>query len=740
MRPLGFLPYFSATSAHPNFRTWVRPFIFSKQELLRRLTKPYFTMQSFRTELENPLVEKDIIELEKKIRLYREGKLQEDKFKSLRLARGVYGQRQLGVQMVRIKLPFGKLTTQQLLRIAAISDEYSTGNLHLTTRQDIQIHYVSLDRTPELWAKLEQDDITLREACGNTVRNVTASPEAGIDPNEPFDVSPYADATFRYFLRNPICQEMGRKFKMSFSSSDADTALSYMHDLGFIPKIQDGARGFKVMIGGGLGAQPALAHTAFEFLPDDQIIPFIEGVLRIFDRFGERNNRNKARFKYLIAKLGLEEVLRLVNEEYKALKAQSFPVDQSIDFTPAPPPATEIPDFVIDDTDKYEKWLKTNVFRQKQDGYFGVYIKVQIGDISSDTARALVPLVQGFAADELRVTQGQNLLLKFVREEALPYFFATLDALGLAEPGYNSLADITTCPGTDTCNLGISNSTNITKVLEQVIVSEYPQMLFNTDIKIKISGCMNSCGQHGMANLGFHGSSLKSGKSVVPALQVLLGGGTVANGEGRIAQKLLKVPSKRGPEVLRYVLNDYLANKHEAERFNAYYDRNGKDYFYQLLKPLTDLSTLTPDDFIDWGHEDGFQPAIGVGECAGVMIDLVATLLYEADEKLEWAGEAFEEKRFADALYYGYAAFVSTAKALLLDKNVSTNTQHSILQEFDTHFVETGLFTFETDFKSNVLQLNKQEPSKAFAQDYLAQALLFLQDATRFRQNSNLNN
>ncbi|MDX5438349.1 MAG: nitrite reductase, partial [Pontibacter sp.] len=190
-------------------------------------------MQSFRTEIENPLVEKDILELERKIRLYREGKLQEDKFKSLRLARGVYGQRQQGVQMVRIKLPFGRLTTQQLIRIADISDEYSTGNLHLTTRQDIQIHFVSLDRTPELWAKLEQDDITLREACGNTVRNVTASPEAGIDPNEPFDVSPYADATFRYFLRNPICQEMGRKFKMSFSSSDSDTALSYMHDLGF---------------------------------------------------------------------------------------------------------------------------------------------------------------------------------------------------------------------------------------------------------------------------------------------------------------------------------------------------------------------------------------------------------------------------------------------------------------------------------------------------------------------------
>ncbi|WP_347160105.1 nitrite reductase [Pontibacter chitinilyticus] len=695
-------------------------------------------MQSFRSEIENPIVEKDIIDLEKKIRLYREGKMQEDKFKSLRLARGVYGQRQLGVQMVRIKLPFGRVTTQQLLRIAAISDEYSTGNLHLTTRQDIQIHFVSLDRTPELWAKLQEDDITLREACGNTVRNVTASPEAGIDPKEPFDVSPYADATFRYFLRNPICQEMGRKFKISFSSSDSDTAMSYMHDLGFIAKVQEEngvpVRGFKVMIGGGLGAQPALAHTAYEFLPEDKVIPFIEGVIRVFDRYGERNNRNKARFKYLIGKIGLEEVMRLVNEEYKALKSHVFEIDKEVSFTPSIPEASEIPDFIVEDTDKYNQWLQTNVFQQKQEGYYGIYIKVQIGDISSDTARALVPLVRGFAADEIRVTQGQNLLLKYVRAEALPYVFSELDALGLAEPGFNSVGDITTCPGTDTCNLGISNSMTTAKVLESVIVQEYPELLFNTDIKIKISGCMNSCGQHGLANLGFHGSSLKSGKNVVPALQVLLGGGTVVNGEGRIAQKVLKVPSKRGPEVMRYVINDYQANKLENERFNEYFDRNGKDYFYQMLKPLADLTSLTADELIDWGHQEAFSTAIGVGECAGVMIDLVATLLYESDEKLEWAAEALADKRFADAIYYAYGAYISTAKALLLDKDVKCNTQAGIIQDFDTHFVAEGLFDFKPDFKTEVLQLNQHEPDEAFANQYISKALLFLQEATSYRQ------
>ncbi len=695
-------------------------------------------MQSFRTELENPLVAKDIIDLEKKIRQFREGTLHEDKFRSLRLARGIYGQRQQGVQMIRIKLPFGKITSQQLFRIADISDEYSNGNLHLTTRQDIQIHFVSLDRTPELWAKLEQDDITLREACGNTVRNITASPEAGIDPDEPFDVSPYADAAFRYFLRNPICQDLGRKIKMAFSSSHKDNALTYMHDVGFVPLLKEvngkEVRGFKVVIGGGLGAQPVLAHTAHEFLPEDRVIPFIEGVLRVFDRHGERNNRNKARLKYLIAKLGLEEFLRLVNDEAKALKNQTFDIQADNWQPPALPDTRPIPVLEIKNPEKYKAWRKSNVFEQKQKENFGIYIKVQTGDIHSNTARALAEIIRDLSADEARITQNQGILLKYVREEALPYFFVRLDEHGLAEPGFNSVADITTCPGTDTCNLGISNSTGITRVLEKVITEEYPELIYNGDIKIKISGCMNSCGQHGMAHIGFHGSSLKSGTNVVPALQVLLGGGTLGNGEGRIAQKVIKVPSKRGPAVLRFLLNDYEANAVDGEYFNSYLDRQGKDYFYQLLKPLADLKTLTDDEYLDWGHTETFSTAIGVGECAGVMIDLVATLLYESDEKAEWALEALTAKRYADAIYHAYSVFISTAKALLLGKDVSCNTQHGIINDFDTHFVQNGYFTFEPDFKTKVLQINAYTPDEAFASHYLKEALGFLQEAKAYRE------
>src|SRR6201997_47520 len=332
-------------------------------------------MQSFRTELENPVVEKDIIDLEKKINAFREGKIHDEKFRSLRLARGIYGQRQPGVQMVRIKLPFGKVTFKQLLRIADVSDEYASHNLHLTTRQDIQIHYVSLDRTPQLWAELERDDITLREACGNTVRNVTSSPTAGIDPDEPFDVSPYAQATFEYFLRKPFCQELGRKIKIAFSNNEKDTALTYIHDLGFIPKIENNQRGFKILIGGGLGAQPFLAQTAFEFLHEDKVISFVEATLRVFDRQGERASRHKARLKYLINKIGLETFLNFVKEEEQALLVKEFKIDTAIKPKPTTLRPTVKKEIFIANEEKYNRWKNTNVFKQKQTGLFGVYIK-----------------------------------------------------------------------------------------------------------------------------------------------------------------------------------------------------------------------------------------------------------------------------------------------------------------------------------------------------------------------------
>ena len=689
-------------------------------------------MESFRTEIENPIVQKEIIDLEKKIYSFRNGQIDDERFRSLRLARGIYGQRQEGVQMIRIKLPYGKVTSEQLKRITEVSDKYSTGRLHITTRQDIQIHYVSLDRTPELWSELAKDDITLREACGNTVRNITGSELAGVDVNEPFDVSPYAHGMFQYLLRNPICQEMGRKFKISFSSSDEDTALSYLHDLGFIPKIKDGQKGFKVVFGGGLGSQPAHAELLSEFIPVNQIVPTAEGIIRIFDRYGERAKRMKARMKFLIKEIGKDVFLDLVEKEKKAIAFETYEIDTTAFDGPITAPLLEVPQVTIDDATAYEAWKASNVIAQKQAGYFAIGIKVLLGDFYTDKARLLADLIKNYGANELRFSLRQNIVIRNIKEENLPFFYQELAKLDMVALGYNTIGDITACPGTDTCNLGIASSTGIADELEKVIKAEYPKYSNNQEIEIKISGCMNACGQHNMSAIGFQGMSINSGKLVAPALQVLLGGGRLGNGEGRFADKVIKIPSRRGPDALRYILNDFEANAN-GQSFLNYYDAKGEKYFYEFLKPLADVTNLTEADFVDWGNADNYVKAVGVGECAGVVIDLVATLLYEAKDKLTFAQEAFEDKKWSDAIYLAYAGFVNGAKALLLAENQKTNHHAGIIDLFDTVFVETNKIQLATSFKELVYKIRENEPSETFAKEYIATTTAFFETIETYR-------
>ena len=690
-------------------------------------------MQSFRTELENPIVEKDILELANKIELFQNGKIDEEKFRSLRLARGVYGQRQDGVQMIRIKLPYGKVLSHQLRRIAEVSDEYSRSRLHITTRQDIQIHYVDLNRTPELWAELERDNVTLREACGNTVRNVTASETAGIDVNEPFDVSPYADALFKFFLRNPICQEMGRKFKVSFSSTDEDTGLSYMHDLGFIAKIENGVRGFKVMLGGGLGSQPRHADLFYEFLPSDKIIPLMEGVLRVFDRYGERKSRAKARLKFLLKDIGLEAFKQLIEEEQNAIEFKTVAIDAT-NYEVSIPVNVGVPDVYLEDLARYNLWKSTNVIPQKQNGYFAIGIKVLLGDFYTDKARLLADLVEQYAAGEIRLSLRQNILIPFVKEELLPFFYNELEKLGFTEVGYNKAVDITACPGTDTCNLGIASSTGIAEELERVIKTEYPQYLENTDLVIKISGCMNACGQHNMANIGFQGMSIRTkDKLVAPALQVLLGGGNIGNGNAYFADKVVKVPSRRGPEALRRILNDFETNAN-GKLFVDYYREKGEKYFYQILTDLSDTENLTQEDFIDWGTEEQYVKAIGIGECAGVVIDLIATLFLESDEKISEAKEAYNNTVYSSAIYEAYRSMVNSAKAILLSENIKTNTQAGIILQFDELFIETKKIDLGSSFSDIIYQIKAYPPSKDFAKNYIVAAEQFLKNVRAYRE------
>lgn len=690
-------------------------------------------MRSFRDELETPVVEKDILELEEKIHAYHGGKLDEDSFRSLRLARGVYGQRQAGVQMVRIKVPFGKISGQQLNRIADLSDEYSTGNLHLTTRQDVQLHYVSLDDTPELWSKLEEDDLTLREACGNTVRNITASQFAGVDPNEPFDVRPIADAVFKYFLRNPICQEMGRKVKISFSSSEQDTAISFIHDIGFIPVLRDGVKGFKVLVAGGLGSQSRHADVYNEFARINEIIPITEAILRVFELHGERNRRMKARLKFLVKEIGFETFKSAVDEQLSLLNNVDIEINDEYELESTHQAYEN--SYTTKYPEAYDVWLRTNVFKQKQDGLFIAGIKVKLGNISSDQTRALVKLANGLNTNEFTISIDQNLWLRHLSADKLEALYDGLRELKLADDGIQSILDVSACPGTDTCNLGIANSTGVAEELEAFIRANYGNVQKIENISIKISGCMNSCGQHMIAGIGFQGMSIKAPNGgVIPALQVLLGGENTGNGTGLFADKVIKIPSKRVLIALELILDDFIA--YEGQSFSKYYEEKGKIYFYELLKPLTHLDDLQASDFIDWNQDEAYQKEVGVGECAGVMVDLVATLLFDSKEKLDRASTSLTNNKYKDAAYLIYQGIVGGAKARLLDINVSVPNHNAIIDAYESHFEDFQVTDFSS-FKSFALYYQSNDADVKRLSNYLDFAQQFVNEISNNRNKTN---
>lgn len=674
----------------------------------------------------------DIQELIDRIYAYQRGQEDEDRFKHYRLTRGVYGQRQLGVHMFRTKIPFGHLTPDQLIALADMSERHTNGRLHITTRQNVQMHYVKLDDSPKVWKELAEAGMTAREACGNTVRNITASPLAGVDPQEPFDVTPFVQASFEYFLRNPICQEMGRKIKPAFSSSEQDSAFTYFHDFGFIPRIVDGIKGFKVVVAGGLGAVSMIAPTAYEFLPANRIIPFMEAAIRVFDRYGEREKRMKARMKYLLKDMGLETFMELVNEELTALANQTVEVDESTapklgkvpsdNFEPAEPLHAKL----------YQEWLTTNVIEQKQGGYKAVAIRIPLGNLEAEQARLLASLVKEFASDDIRLSVQQGMILRYVPPSALPHLFNGLYALNLGLPGYDTTADITACPGTDTCALGVTNSTGLASILEELVRKEFPEMITEDDIRIKISGCMNGCGQHMAANIGFHGSSIRVGKKIAPAMQVVVGGGITDDGRGFVAEKVIKVPTRRIPQVIRDLFQDYKANAAEGEYYNDYVVRQGKRYFYDVLKPLGDSSTITAEEFYDWGQESEYVQEIGVGECAGVSLDVIGAILNDASDKIIAAGNALKAGLLPDAAYHAYTSMITAAKALMLAEDKKCNTHIGILRDFSEHFGDR--FSEAMPFEEFVLRIKNTYPTTEFVTTYIADARAFVSKAIKERE------
>ena len=678
-------------------------------------------MLSFINEIDDPIVQRDILDLNRRILLFKEGQINEESFRSLRLARGVYGQRQPGVQMIRIKVPMGLLSFQQFRAILDVCDEYSTGKYHLTTRQDIQIHHVKLEDSPELWAQLEASDVTLREACGNTVRNVTASPLAGLDPEEPFNVLPWADALWKFFLRNPICQEMGRKFKVSFSSSEADTGLGIMHDLGVIPALNaDGEPGFKLLVAGGLGAQPAPADVLHEWIPVNELIPIAEAILRVFDREGERAKRQKARFKFLYQNMGREALLAAIERERK-MPSGEFP---QVDFAEHEPQDPQLVEAIAAPVG-HETWRKANVMPQKQPGRFAVGIRIPLGDETTERTRVLLDALAPYTSEHIRVTQSQDLLLPDVVEANLPMVHCILLDLGWAQLGFQSGLDVTSCPGTDTCNLAISNSTHLSTVLENTLEDEFPHLMFDRNFSIKISGCMNACGQHSLASFGLHGSSMRRNGATMPAMQILVGGGRRSNGEWAISKKILKLPTKHVPAALRTVLIDFEKHQLPHETFADYFLRVGDRYHYNLLQEHVEGES--DELFLDWGSDQPFKPEIGVGECAGVVIDLVSTLLLEAREKLEHGLKTLQDQKWGHAIYHAYAAQIAGAKALLVQAGQKTNTYADILASFDRDFVATGVFQLESgSFTAQVMSYLGGKNSESFAQAYIQTAQSFL--------------
>ncbi|MFB3121797.1 MAG: nitrite/sulfite reductase, partial [Candidatus Binatia bacterium] len=544
-----------------------------------------------------PDLAREIDIFETQIELRKQGKIEERVFAETRLRRGVYGQRYDNGQrhdgsrtqklklpsggltkgpetvwdapgMMRIKIPFGGVNPEQMEILADLSEEYSDGVSHVTTRQDIQYHFVHIDDTPSLMRRLAAVGITTREACGNSVRNVTACPIAGVCKDELFDVTPYAKACSRFLLGHPDVQDFGRKFKIAFSGcKEQACGLTSMHDMGAIAKkkIVNGEerRGFEFYVGGGLGAVPHKAKLFDEFLPEEELLPMAQAISRVFARLGEKRNRARARIKFLIANLGIDEFRRIVLEERQKLT----PDPRWTEFLSTVHEQTEAPlrqGVSLNGAERsegFEAWYATNVHHQKQLGYVAATVTLPLGDISADQFRALAEIARCFVKDTVRTTVEQNLVYRWVSEADLPDFYRALYEIGLGEPNAGTIVDVTACPGTDTCKLGIASSRGLARELRSRLSQVSCQLdAAVKDLRIKVSGCFNSCGQHHLADLGFYGISRNVNGFTVPHFQVMLGGKWKENA-GAYGLAVGAVPSKRIPEVVTRVTERYIQDR-----------------------------------------------------------------------------------------------------------------------------------------------------------------------------------
>lgn len=558
------------------------------------------------------------------------GEIDPDEFKRFRLQNGIYGQRQEGEQMVRVKIPWGGLTAEQLELLASIAEETPRQVGHVTTRQNMQFHFVKLDRVPDLLNRLGARGLTTREACGNAIRNVTACPRAGVCGKEAFDVTPYAEATARYFLRNPMNQNLPRKFKISFSGCEEDCALPVMQDIGAVALLRpEGGRtlrGFRLYLGGGLGPHPKPVQLLEEFTPAEALLVTLAAVVRIFDRYGNRGDKNKARMKFVVEKLGFDEFRKLVLQERSQLgqtMAGKFP---RIVVREEAPPTKSGPargtgrsiGFSENGGEAYGRWLKTNVEPQRQEGYALVHIRLTLGDITALQLRALAFAAREFGDGSARTTNQQNLVLRWVAVERLPALYRILSAVGLADPGAERLADVTSCPGAETCQLGITSSRGLALAIGERFQNGLKKLADQAGIRIKISGCPNSCGQHHIASIGFFGGARKFGDRQVPTYQMFLGGNLGKVGDPPYGKAFMKIPAKNIPSAVERLLLLYQDEMLEGEPFNAFVARYGFAKLRETLQEFAEMPSFEEDPgrYRDWGTDEGFTIKTGPGECA----------------------------------------------------------------------------------------------------------------------------
>lgn len=673
----------------------------------------------------------EIDQFETDIHLKKQGKVEDRVFAETRLRRGAYGQRydngkrhdgkenkQIAFEhdwqkgpgtwfdapgMLRIKIPYGGMNTKQMEVLADLAEEYSDSVLHVTTRQDIQLHFINIEETPSIFRRLAAVGITTKEACGNSVRNITGCPMAGVCSTEAFDTTGYSEAMFRFLLGHPDAQDFGRKMKIAFSGCNKKAcAIVRMHDLGFIAASKEvngqKKRGFEVFVGGGLGAVPQQAKLFDAFVPEEEIMPITQAICRIFARYGEKKNRNRARIKFLVSDWGIDKFREEVLKERALLKNDP----RWTDYIPAAHAFEEKPLKSVDaqlkesNDPEFKMWLKNNIEPQKQAGYSIVHIALPLGDMSSNQTRELVDVCHKYLNDTIRTTVEQNLVLRWVRNQDLADLYQDLKKIGLADCFAGTIVDITSCPGTDTCKLGVSASRGLAGELRERLATKAVQLDESVrNLKIKVSGCFNSCGQHHLSDIGFYGISRKVGGYLVPHFQLVLGGQMSENASS-YGMAIGGLPSKSIPAAVERLTDIYLKNKNQGESFQDFTKRRGKVALKMDIQDLTTVPTHEQDAsyYVDWGDIREFTTSdIGIGECAGEVVSLAEFGLAAADREIFESQVALEANDFTKALQVSFKAMLSAAQGLVKSKYIDvTDAPEDIVREFKTRFYDTEIF------------------------------------------------